>query len=68
MHLPRRPPFTCEQCDVFFFRATLEAVIDRDQLVCSARTRDGRVSMAALNKNNLEYFGENVSKAVKGDL
>jgi hypothetical protein len=32
------------------------------------RTRDGRVSMAALNKNNLEYFAENVSKAVKGEL
>jgi hypothetical protein len=24
--------------------------------------------MAALNKNNLEYFAENVSKAVKGEL
>jgi len=24
--------------------------------------------MAGLNKNNLEYFAENVSKAVKGEL
>ncbi|KAG7529181.1 hypothetical protein FFLO_05768 [Filobasidium floriforme] len=31
-------------------------------------TRDGRISMAGLNKNNLEYFAENVSKAVKGEL
>ncbi|KAK1923139.1 putative aspartate aminotransferase mitochondrial precursor [Papiliotrema laurentii] len=31
-------------------------------------TRDGRISMAALNSNNVEYFAESVSKAVKGEL
>jgi len=31
-------------------------------------TRDGRISMAALNESNVEYFAESVSKAVKGEL
>ncbi|KAJ9092061.1 hypothetical protein QFC19_008835 [Naganishia cerealis] len=31
-------------------------------------TRDGRISMAGLNSSNIEYFAENVSKAVKGEL
>lgn len=31
-------------------------------------TADGRISMAGLNANNIEYFAESVSKAVKGDL
>jgi aspartate aminotransferase len=31
-------------------------------------TADGRISMAGLNGHNIEYFGESVSKAVKGDL
>lgn len=31
-------------------------------------TRDGRISMAALNDGNVEYFAESVSKAVKGTL
>ncbi|BEI81129.1 hypothetical protein CcaverHIS002_0202890 [Cutaneotrichosporon cavernicola] len=31
-------------------------------------TRDGRISMAGLNDHNLEYFAENVSKAIKGEL
>jgi aspartate aminotransferase len=39
-----------------------------ERFVPEHRTRDGRISMAGLNKNNLEYFAENVSKAVKGEL
>ncbi|KAL7417543.1 pyridoxal phosphate-dependent transferase [Mrakia frigida] len=31
-------------------------------------TRDGRVSVAALNAGNIDYFAESVSKAVKGEL
>jgi aspartate aminotransferase len=31
-------------------------------------TRDGRISMAALNNSNVEYFAQSVSKAVKGEL
>ena len=31
-------------------------------------TADGRISMAGLNGNNIDYFSESVSKAVKGDL
>ncbi|OXB34112.1 aspartate aminotransferase, mitochondrial [Cryptococcus neoformans] len=31
-------------------------------------TRDGRISMAGLNSNNVDYFAESVSKAVKGTL
>lgn len=31
-------------------------------------TRDGRISMAGLNEGNIDYFSENVSKAVKGEL
>ena len=31
-------------------------------------TADGRISMAGLNGGNIEYFAEQVSKAVKGDL
>lgn len=31
-------------------------------------TADGRISMAGLNGNNTDYFAENVSKAVKGEL
>ncbi|KAL1413377.1 aspartate transaminase aat1 [Vanrija albida] len=30
-------------------------------------TRDGRISMAGLNDNNIEYFAESVSKVVKGE-
>ena len=31
-------------------------------------TADGRISMAALNNGNIEYFAESVHKAVKGAL
>jgi aspartate aminotransferase len=31
-------------------------------------TRDGRISMAGLNDHNIDYFAENVSKAIKGEL
>ncbi|GBE78274.1 Aspartate aminotransferase, mitochondrial [Sparassis crispa] len=31
-------------------------------------TADGRISMAGLNGHNVDYFSENVSKAVKGEL
>ncbi|KAI0801318.1 PLP-dependent transferase [Fomes fomentarius] len=31
-------------------------------------TADGRISMAGLNGNNIDYFSESVSKAVKGQL
>ncbi|KIY72818.1 hypothetical protein CYLTODRAFT_417594 [Cylindrobasidium torrendii FP15055 ss-10] len=31
-------------------------------------TADGRISMAGLNGNNIDYFSESVSKAVKGEL
>ncbi|KAI0274656.1 glutamic oxaloacetic transaminase AAT1 [Gloeopeniophorella convolvens] len=31
-------------------------------------TADGRISMAGLNGNNIDYFAESVSRAVKGDL
>ncbi|ORX40859.1 pyridoxal phosphate-dependent transferase [Kockovaella imperatae] len=31
-------------------------------------TRDGRISMAALNKKNIDYFAKAVSQAVKGEL
>jgi aspartate aminotransferase len=31
-------------------------------------TADGRISMAGLNSGNVNYFAEQVSKAVKGDL
>ncbi|KAH8119817.1 glutamic oxaloacetic transaminase AAT1 [Phellopilus nigrolimitatus] len=31
-------------------------------------TADGRISMAGLNSNNIEYFAESVSKAVKGSI
>jgi aspartate aminotransferase len=31
-------------------------------------TADGRISMAGLNKGNLQYFAESVHAAVKGDL
>ena len=31
-------------------------------------TADGRISMAGLNSNNIDYFSESVSKAVKGEL
>ena len=31
-------------------------------------TADGRISMAGLNGNNIDYFSESVSKVVKGTL
>ncbi len=31
-------------------------------------TADGRISMAGLNGNNIDYFSESVSKVVKGSL
>jgi len=31
-------------------------------------TADGRISMAGLNSNNIEYFAQSVDAAVKGDL
>jgi aspartate aminotransferase, mitochondrial len=31
-------------------------------------TKDGRISMAGLNANNIEYFAESVDAAVKGNL
>ena len=31
-------------------------------------TADGRISMAGLNDNNIIYFAEQVSRAVKGQL
>lgn len=31
-------------------------------------TADGRISMAGLNSNNIDYFSESVSKVVKGTL
>lgn len=31
-------------------------------------TADGRISMAGLNNSNINYFAEQVSKAVKGQL
>lgn len=31
-------------------------------------TTDGRISMAGLNGGNIEYFAENVSQVVKGNL
>ena len=31
-------------------------------------TADGRISMAGLNSNNITYFAEQVSNAVKGQL
>jgi len=31
-------------------------------------TADGRISMAGLNNNNIGYFAEQVSNAVKGNL
>jgi aspartate aminotransferase, mitochondrial len=31
-------------------------------------TRDGRISMAGLNANNIEYFAQSVDAAVKGNL
>ena len=31
-------------------------------------TADGRISMAGLNSNNIDYLSESVSSAVKGDF
>jgi hypothetical protein len=60
---PPKLRFTCEFGGMFRFAVQRPAT---ESIIC--RTRDGRISMAGLNKNNLEYFAENVSKAVKGEL
>jgi aspartate aminotransferase len=31
-------------------------------------TADGRISMAGLNRSNIEYFAQSVDKAVRGNL
>lgn len=47
---------------------TPEQVADLAEFAHVYMTKDGRISMAGLNESNIQYYAENMSKAVKGEL